>query len=124
MTADFTISVRQLVWRRSLGCCEVCGMYLPASGWNAHHRQARRMGGTRNDFARCASNALAVCGGGVSGCHGRIESNRLWAQQRGYLVPSWLRPAEEEVLLANYGWVLLGDDGTITPAAESAEVLW
>ncbi len=64
------------------------GMRLPAEP-SRHHRDARGMGGSRSPVQHSLANLLLVCGGrlaGVMGCHGRIESDRDWALERGYLI--------------------------------------
>lgn len=57
---------------------------------------------------------------GTTGCHGDVTARPAWARDHGWSVPSWGDPATTPVLLAAHGWVLLSDDGSITPAEENA----
>lgn len=81
-------SAKVIVWTRADGHCEVCGLVVPFLGdWSAHHRLPGQMGG-ESDLAAYwhPSRLLVACGSGTTGCHGRIESRREWAEARGYLV--------------------------------------
>lgn len=107
-------AVVRLVMERSEGHCDMCGGYLHGNrgyDWSIHHRAPRRMGGTRRPEINQPSNLLAVCGHSLTGCHFRIESNRLWATEMGLLVPSYADPSTTPAYL-RWGLVLLGDDGT------------
>jgi hypothetical protein len=104
--------VRQLVLARAGERCEVCGVDLPVL-YSIHHRRPRRMGGTRRPDTNQPQNLMAVCGSGVTGCHGRIESDRAWAVTRGYLLPDTADPATVPVRLTR-AVVLLCADGTYT----------
>lgn len=53
---------------------------------------------------------MLTCGTGVSGCHGRIESNRAEAYANGWLVRRPTDPADVPVVL-HIGPVLLTRDG-------------
>lgn len=94
---------------RNEGVCELCRR---APG-NRHHRQGR------DPFNTVPSNLFLACGSGTTGCHGRIGANPAWAQERGYIVPSWAVPAEFPVMYwvaTSVGtvrevWVLLDDAG-------------
>lgn len=99
---DPPASVVKLVKRRAtnddgLQLCEVCG---DALGVNTHHRQARGMGGSREEHINTASNLLWVCGWGNSmpGCHADIENGRKYAKAVGWLVPRPTLPIEVPVL--------------------------
>lgn len=83
--------VRQLVVARSQGHCERCGIFLtgmPGVDWSIHHRKKRSQGGPNS-----ADNLLALCGNGVQGCHGWVESNPDAAAEEGTHVRPWLNPA-------------------------------
>lgn len=66
-----------------------------------HHRTPRGMGGTRDPEVHALDRLLLVCGDGVTGCHGWIESHRWQAEERGLLVPAGADPALTPVQLAS-----------------------
>jgi hypothetical protein len=106
--------IRQLVLQRDNNSCARCGHVL--TGWmSIHHRLPGQMGGRRSGNG--PQNLLALCGSGVTGCHGWIESNRTEAYDLGYLVRSGEDPVAVPVLHALYGRVFLAEDGTTQKAA-------
>jgi hypothetical protein len=88
--------VQALLLARSGGYCEArtphCyaprGVLLGLSRdqVSIHHRQPRGAGGTSNTATHSLANLMLICGTGVTGCHGWIESNRACAEQLGLLV--------------------------------------
>lgn len=46
------------------------------------------MGGSRDPRTNDPRNLVLLCGSGVTGCHGEIESNRARAREEGWLVRS------------------------------------
>lgn len=74
------------------------------------------MGGTKRADANRPANLLVLCGSGVTGCHGWVESHRdearelgllLWQSQSPELVPVALSVARGEVFLRDDGsWQL------------------
>lgn len=44
------------------------------------------MGGSRNEMLHKPANLILLCGSGVSGCHGWVESYRDKAKDEGYLL--------------------------------------
>jgi hypothetical protein len=102
---------QQVVIARAGGNCERCGE--PAfGGFSIHHRSPRRMGGTSNVTVNLPSNLLLLCGTGITGCHGEVESQRAQSLRAGWLVPSGANPAEYAVLVSPGRFVYLTDDGT------------
>lgn len=100
---------RAIVLERACGLCEVCGERAAS---NVHHRRARGMGGTRKAIHSPAW-LLAVCGlGNVTGCHGRIESNRTEALEAGWLLGPRDEPSRPVRL--HMGTVVLDDAGGYT----------
>jgi hypothetical protein len=101
---------RDCVKARSGGWCEACGRN-PVHDYQ--HRKAR---------AHCTkaelwdvANALHVCGfGNLSGCHGDIHGEPVWAKDRGYTVESHQDPASTPVLRRGE-WVLLDSQGGWEP---------
>lgn len=73
-----------------------------------HHRVKRGQGGTW-----AVENIVAVCGDGVRGCHGWIESHPNAAAAEGFHVRPWCNPAEVMVCYRLSHWALLLPDGTV-----------
>lgn len=65
--------------------CELCGGSLD-QGMSVHHRKPRRMGGTKKSEINSPTNLLVLCGSGTTGCHGKVESNRLKAVEDGIIL--------------------------------------
>jgi hypothetical protein len=96
-----------LVEQRAKGYCEVCGD--PAQETMAlHHRKLKSRGGKDS-----ASNLIRV----HHSCHnmstGSIHANPAWAEDQGFMVPSWREPSEHPMRTPEGGIVLLQNDGTI-----------
>lgn len=104
-----SLRTRAAVIGRCLGLCERCGKNLNGQPYSIHHRRPRGMGGTTREDANSPSNLLVLCGSGVTGCHGWIESRRSEAFEDGLLIRQTDDPAAIPVLLER-GWVLLTDD--------------
>lgn len=105
--------VRDQLWQRSHGLCEVSGVALDFDTFDAHHRRNKGMGGTTRTDKDWLSNLLAldpaVHNGGPQSVHGR----RTWSGRRGYLIPKNVEWASTvPVLIHDRYWFLLGDDIT------------
>ena len=79
------VDVIDAVMARSGGRCEaripgVC----QGRATNLHHRRLRSQGGLNT-----ASNILALCGTGSTGCHGHIHARPEWARERGFLLSAY-----------------------------------
>lgn len=110
MTGEFPVKVRMVIRRRADYRCEVCAKNLGAASAataQIHHRRARGMGGSSDPMTRNVTNGLLVC----HSCHARIESEREWALDRGFLVKQGTSPATVSVRLWNAHPVLLTHDG-------------
>lgn len=114
VTAEERIA-RALVSARAGGLCEV---QLPdvcfGLAGNFHHRQNKSQRGVWS-----ASNGLAVCGSGSTGCHGALTNTngrRREYERAGWIVPSTKSPAGVAVEHAARGRVLLLDNGDTKPA--------
>lgn len=101
----FPKAVRQLLFDRSGGFCEICGMAAPA---DAHHRRPRAAGGTKRADTNQPSNGLVLC----RECHSLVESRRERALDRGWLVRQEHDPAETPVVYQG-DWALLLADGVV-----------
>ena len=115
----FSTKVRKLVRDRALDFNDgfpVCEVMAHCQGFAAaahlHHRRARKSGGSRRPETNRAANALACC----FNDHEWIEHNRAKAYQFGWLLKQHQTPSEVPVLRRGV-WVLLDDDGGITPVA-------
>ena len=101
---------------RSGGWCE---MRVPGvcfgSAANWCHRKAEGQGGLWQ-----ASNGLAGCGSGTTGCHGWCHSNPAAARDLGWMLLSTAKPLRERAYIhtVRFGlaWVLLADDGDVALA--------
>lgn len=94
---------RRLVYARSGGRCEVCGINR---GCHWHHRKNRSQGGRW-----VASNGLHLC----VYCHKKITEGPTAAYDHGWSVRSGFDPADEKVQTI-HGVVRLADDGSFRPA--------
>ena len=79
-------TVRNLVLTRGNYRCERCHEDFLWSGVSVHHRRPRMMGGSKNELLHLPANLIALCGSGVTGCHGWVESNRFKAREMGFLI--------------------------------------
>lgn len=70
------------------------------------------MGGDRRPETSSVANGAAICGDGVSGCHGRIENrDRAQAQADGIILSANQNPVTTPCKL-RVGWVILTEHGT------------
>jgi hypothetical protein len=76
---------------RCCGRCEGCGTVWHGQ---AAHRKRVSQGGTWSPV-----NLLALCGSGITGCHGLAHHHPLWAQGLGWEVLPEEDPAEHAVWL-------------------------
>lgn len=91
---------------RAKGSCEIC--YGPLSmGMSIHHRKPRQMGGSTAPWINDPENLLVICGSGVTGCHGRVESFRITSYDNGWLVRTGFRPVEVPFVDGTGQWFLL-----------------
>lgn len=103
----FPLSVVELVEARSGLACEVMWLGCLFRATQFHHRRPRGMGGSQQESTNTASNCLHVC----ARCHAWVESQRVWALERGFLVGQ-----EQDPLLIPVRWrctqpCLLDDGG-------------
>jgi 5-methylcytosine-specific restriction protein A len=89
----FSKTVLERVQERCEGRCEAMFRGCTITATQAHHRRARGMGSSRRQSTNSASNALACC----RNCHERIESERRWAVDNGFLVAQHHEPTERAV---------------------------
>jgi hypothetical protein len=84
----------------------MCGVFTDSGQF--HHRNPRRMGGTRRESLGRASNAMYL----HQSCHERVESNRHEAYVNGWLLYADDASDKCKVKLWD-GWHLLSDDGSL-----------
>lgn len=109
--------VVELCLERAQYSCEPCGALTGdrrGVDWSVHHRLPRRMGGTKRAGVNSPAALLIVCGSGTTGCHGRIESFRAAAYERGLILRAHEDPLVVPVRLS-IGLVLLTNDGAYEP---------
>ena len=106
--AGFSKYTRELVYLRSGGRCERCGVIRTRVEY--HHRRPRGMGGSKATDTNGAANCVLLC----IYCHRDIEAYRDAAMDFGFLVPQGKKPAETP-LRRHKKWVLLDDFGYVTP---------
>lgn len=112
-----TQHVADAVLERDQHSCVVCGKNLHGTrgrDWSLHHRRPRRMGGDRRPETNQPANLLSVCGTGVDGCHGWLESRRTEAMDQGLILHANDVPAEHPVATW-YGVVMLDNDACLWP---------
>lgn len=93
----------ELVRERAGGLCERCGFH---EAQQVHHRKPRGMGGTRDASINLPSNLFFVC----FPCHADIESNRMAAVVKGWLMSRWETPGHKPIFYRGT-WRLLDDGG-------------
>lgn len=105
--------------------CAKCGAAiasLDAKGsrgilWSLHHRVPRSMGGTSRAWVNLPGNLVLLHGSGTTGCHSKVESERLWAMDAGFLVSAnGARLATAvPIVHAVHGLCTLDDEGGFSP---------
>jgi hypothetical protein len=111
---------------RSKGRCEYGWEELSGRrgvGWAAHHRRARRMGGSKLPDTNGIENILVLC----TAHHEHIERHRAFAYEWGFLVRQSAIPAAVPVWVvpdprAPGFFALLTDDAQYRPV-ETVEVM-
>ena len=98
--------LRELVFSRSKGYCELCGTQLP-EGWAIHHRKLRSRGGKDE-----VENLVAL----HHTCHNTgtdsVHLNPKKATLKGFMVSSWDDPAKCPITLSDGSSVILTSEGT------------
>jgi hypothetical protein len=92
---------REQVITRAGGSCERCRQTLRGS-WSIHHRLPRGMGGTKTPDD--AYRLVMLCGSGVTGCHGWVESNRAEATEQGWLIRHGVTKPVDVPVFADGAW--------------------
>lgn len=105
--------VRDALKKRANYLCEYCGA---RPGAEAHHRQGRKMGGTRRKRINRLSNLVLLCVPDHEAIT-NTRGHRAALERAGWLVrEGLLEPADVPVEHARLGRVLLLDNGDTKPA--------
>jgi hypothetical protein len=100
--------IREQVWQRSQGYCEMCGISMDKQDFALHHRKLKSRGGKDE-----MSNLIAV----HHGCHNldthSIHLNPKWATEYGFMVSSWDNPEEVALYCPDGSRIILLNDGSI-----------
>lgn len=112
----FSPRVARQAFERDGGACFRCGRGLHwhqrGYAFSIHHRRPRGMGGSRDPLIGSITNALTLCGSGVTGCHGWAEKYRAIAEHEGYLVRRGIdTPAGTRIKKLDGTWWLLTESG-------------
>lgn len=99
---------------RDSWCCARCGT---ADQLTTQHRVARGMGGTRVPWINLPANLITLCGSGVHGCHGEVESYPTYAQAHGLSIRHSQDPESMPVFTWR-GWVYLLNDGSVVEISD------
>lgn len=116
----FSPATRRLIITRDEGACVACGRPCvdPDTGipqvpfYSIQHRRARGMGGSRDPLTDSPANGVVLCGSAVNGCHGRVESQPVWASSQGLRIPQGADPRVVPVFHVNRGATVLTEAGT------------
>lgn len=100
------LDFRGVVFSRSKGYCEKCGLQL-GDNFALHHRKLKSRGG-KDEVA----NFLALHHGCHNGNTDSVHFNPKVAEERGYMVPSWAKPEEWLLTLPDGRIVQLANDGS------------
>ena len=103
--------LRRLIHERDGGRCQRCTRIIGSGPRSLHHRRPRGMGGSR--YANTAANLILLCGSGVTGCHGWVESNRFRAKQLRFLIPQGHDPARTPLYRFMRSWEQPTDTGWV-----------
>lgn len=104
--------LREKLWMRSGGRCEVSGIPLDPLSWDAHHRRNKGMGGTYRENTDTLPNLLVTHPLVHNLRPDSVHGNPAWSAPLGYLLSKNIeRPELVPVKLHGRAWVLLTADG-------------
>lgn len=113
-------ALREALWKRSNGCCEVSGQPLDYHTFDAHHRRNKGMGGTSRPDTDVLSNLLALNPIVHNGGPGSVHADRPRSELRGWLIPKLSTEPLHMVPALVYAsggwrWCLLAETGELLP---------
>ena len=109
-------TIRELLYERTRGYCDCCGLPMTLDDMAAHHRRLRKHGGLWK-----ASNLLGCHHSCHTGSGGSVHLNVAMALQLHWLVHSWQKPEQTPFLLHQAHWVQPHDDWTLEYLSERYE---
>jgi hypothetical protein len=110
-------TVREALWNRAGGRCEVTGVPVGYEEFDAHHRRNKGMGGTSRPDRDWLSNLLCTDPQVHNGGPRSIHARRPWSESNGFLIPKHIEWAiTVPIRLHLKHLVYLGDDGQYYPA--------
>ena len=118
--------IRDALWIRSDGFCEVSGRSLDFETFDAHHRRLKGMGGTYREDTDLLGNLVALDPEVHNGAPWSVHQRPSWSRPRGYLISTSVEIAAEEPLLyRGKTWMILDNEGTMGElSARSQRHLW
>lgn len=108
--------IREALWTRSGGFCEVSGRTLDPETFDAHHRRPRGIGGTYRPLTDSLCNLLALDPEVHNGAPWSVHQNSTWSRPRGYLLSSHMADEVLEiapVLYRGKEWLILAENGQL-----------
>ena len=112
--------LREQLWARCGGRCEVSGTPLDFETFDAHHRRNKGMGGTSRLDTDLLSNLLALDPTVHNGGPDSVHAVRPRSESLGWLIPKLSPDAPHMVPACVYSvggwrWCLLGENGDRLP---------
>jgi hypothetical protein len=108
--------LREALWERCGGVCEVSGQPLDRDTFDAHHRRNKGMGGTYRPDTDTLPNLLALAPFVHNLSPGSVHGNPDWSMPRGYLLHQGAANLHlVPVLLHGKLWVMLTPTGLYAP---------
>jgi hypothetical protein len=110
--------LREKLWKRSGGRCEVSGVELDPLSWDAHHRRNKGMGGTYREDTDTLPNLLVTHPLVHNLSPDSVHGNPEWSRPLGYLLGKDHEeqpPALVPIKLHQVRWVLLTANGGYLP---------
>jgi hypothetical protein len=120
--------LREVLWTRSGGFCEISGWSLDFETFDAHHRRPKGIGGTYRELTDSPANLLALLPL-VHNIHPKsVHGAPAWSRPRGYLLPgNW----SDETMLASpvlyrgHTWMILQQEGELAqPNGRAQAYYW
>jgi 5-methylcytosine-specific restriction protein A len=118
--------LRDTLWVRSDGFCEVSGRALDYETFDAHHRRPKGIGGTYREDTDTAANLLALDPEVHNGAPWSVHQLPSWSRPRGYLLRQHVEEATLEPLLyRGRTWMILDVEGSMGELSDrSQRYLW
>lgn len=116
--------IREALWKRSEGRCEVSGRPLDPDTFDSHHRRLKGMGGTYRPLTDSLCNLLALDPQVHNGGPSSVHQNSVWSRPRGYLLSAHVPDdamAATPVLYRGKVWVILDEEGDFGYFPERAQ---